>query len=410
MALTFDYKVRDRTGNLVQGQLEGDSLALVVAKLREMGYMPVAVTPKATGGVRKEIVIPGLSNRVKLAETAVATRQLATMVDSGLSVVRALGLLATQTQNKELGRVLGEVLQEVERGSSLSAAVAKFPKIFSTLFITMVLAGEAGGNLDTVLLDLSATMEKQATLNRTIRSAMTYPIVVLSVMAIIFLALLIFIVPVFSKLFTSLHSKLPLPTQLMIDASHALLSVWSVLIVAVIVTGVVMLKKWIQTDNGRHKWDAFKLKPPIFGNLIHNVSIARFTHTLASLVQSGVPIMQSLDIVSGTAGNRIVGDALLEAKAGVREGRALADALRDHEEVIPPLVTQMVEVGEQTGALDNMLHKVGEFYDGEVEGTVNNLTAMLEPILTVVMGAMVGLMVVCMYLPMFDYIKHVPTS
>ena len=208
MALTFDYKVRDRTGNLVQGQLEGDSLALVVGKLREMGYMPVAVTPKATGGVRKEINIPGLSNRVKLAETAVATRQLATMVDSGLSVVRALGLLAAQSENKELARVLGEVLQEVERGSSLSAAVAKFPKIFSTLFVTMVQAGEAGGNLDSVLLDLSATMEKQAVLNRQIRSAMTYPIVVLSVMSIIFLALLIFIVPVFSKLFKSLHSTI----------------------------------------------------------------------------------------------------------------------------------------------------------------------------------------------------------
>jgi type IV pilus assembly protein PilC len=410
MALTFDYKVRDRAGKLVQGQLEGDSLALVVGKLREMGYMPVAVTPKATGGVRKEITIPGFSNRVKLAETAVATRQLATMVDSGLSVVRALGLLAAQSQNKELARVLGEVLQDVERGSSLSAAVAKFPKIFSMLFVTMVQAGEAGGNLDTVLLDLSATMEKQAILNRQIRSAMTYPIVVLTVMAVIFLSLLIFIVPVFSKLFTSLHSKLPLPTQLMIDASHIVLSLWAFLLVAMAVVGVVLLRKWIKTDKGRHKWDAFKLKPPIFGELVHKVSIARFSHTLASLTQSGVPIMSSLDIVSGTAGNRIVGDVLLEAKAAVREGRSLADAMREHPEIIPPLVTQMVEVGEQTGALDNMLHKVGEFYDGEVENTVNNLTSLLEPILTVVMGVMVGFMVICMYLPMFDYIKHVPTG
>jgi type IV pilus assembly protein PilC len=172
----------------------------------------------------------------------------------------------------------------------------------------------------------------------------------------------------------------------------------------------VALRKWIKTDVGRHKWDAFKLKPPVFGDLIHKVSIARFSHTLASLTQSGVPILTSLDIVAGTAGNTIVGDVLMEAKGAVREGRALAEALREHEEVIPPLVVQMVEVGEQTGALDNMLHKVGEFFDAEVEGTVNNLTAMLEPILTVVMGSMVGLMVVSMYLPMFDYIKHVPTS
>jgi type IV pilus assembly protein PilC len=394
----------------VEGQLEGDSLALVVGKLREMGYMPVAVTPKSGVNVRKEITIPFFSNRVKLAETAVATRQLATMVDSGLSVVRALGLLAAQSENKELARVLGEVLQEVERGSSLSAAVAKFPKVFNTLFITMVQAGEAGGNLDSVLLDLSSTMEKQAVLNRTIKTAMTYPIVVLSVMSIIFLSLLIFIVPVFSKLFKSLGAKLPLPTQMMIDASHIILGPGSLVVVAVIVAGVVALRKWIKTDVGRHKWDAFKLKPPVFGDLIHKVSIARFSHTLASLTQSGVPILTSLDIVAGTAGNTIVGDVLMEAKGAVREGRALAEALREHEEVIPPLVVQMVEVGEQTGALDNMLHKVGEFYDGEVENTVNNLTALLEPILTVVMGVMVGFMVICMYLPMFDYIKHVPTG
>ena len=407
MALTFDYKVRDRSGNLVEGQLEGDSLALVVGKLREMGYMPVAVTPKSGVNVRKEINIPWLSTRVKLSETAVATRQLATMVDSGLSVVRALGLLAAQTQNKELARVLGEVLQDVERGTALSAAVAKYPKIFSTLFVTMVQAGEAGGNLDKVLLDLSTTMEKQAALNRSIRSAVTYPAVVMSVMVIIFLALLIFIVPIFSKLFKSLGSSLPAPTQMMIDASHIVLSVWAFLLLAILVVGIVALRKWIQTDVGRHKWDAFKLKPPIFGQLFHKVALARFSHTLASLVQSGVPIMASLDIVAGTAGNRIVGDVLLEAKAAVREGRGLAEALREHEEIIPPLVTQMVEVGEQTGALDNMLHKVGEFYDGEVENTVNNLTALLEPILTVVMGSCVGAMVICMYLPMFDYIKHV---
>jgi len=410
MAITFDYKVRDRAGNLVEGQLEGDSLTLVVGKLREMGYLPIAVTPKSKTRVNKDITIPGLSNRVKLTEIAVATRQLATMIDSGLSVVRSLSILATQIDNKELGRILGEVRLDVERGSSLSAACAKYPKIFSPLFITMVQAGEAGGHLDAVLLDLASTMEKQAVLRRTVRSAMTYPIVVMSVMVLIFLALLIFIVPVFQKLFTSLHAKLPLPTQVVIGASKIILSVWSVLILAIIITGVVLFKRWIQTDNGRLKWDAFKLRPPIFGELIHKVALARFSHTFASLIQAGVPILESLDIVSETAGNRIVADALLDAKAGVREGRALADTLREHDEIIPTLVTQMVEVGEQTGALDAMLHKVGQFYDGEVETTVNNLTSMLEPLLTVVMGAGVGVMVVSMYLPMFSYIKHIPQS
>ncbi|MHB8593784.1 MAG: type II secretion system F family protein, partial [Acidimicrobiales bacterium] len=380
MALTFEYKVRDRGGNLVQGQLEGDSLSLVVAKLRDMGYMPIAVAPKSRVDVHKEISIPWLSNRVKLAEVAVATRQLATMVDSGLSVVRALGILSGQIENKELARVLGEVRLDVERGSSLSMACGKFPKVFSRLFVTMVQAGEAGGTLDQVLTDLANTMEKQAVLIRTVRSAMTYPAVVMSVMVVIFLALLIFIVPTFTKLFASLHATLPLPTQIIIKISGIILSPWAFLVVAVLVAAVVALKKWTNTDDGRAKWDAFKLRPPIFGPLIHKVSLARFSSTFASLVQSGVPILESLDIVSETAGNRVIGDVLQKAKLGVREGRSLADSLRDHEDVIPALVTQMIEVGEQTGALDAMLAKVGQFYDGEVENTVNNLTSMLEPL------------------------------
>ena len=409
MAMTFDYKVRDRTGNLVEGQLEGDSLALVVGKLREMGYLPLAVTPKTGMNVHREISIPGFTNRVKLNEIAVVTRQIATMIDSGLSVVRSLGILAGQVENKELARILGEVRMEVERGSSLSGACAKHPKVFNTLFVTMVQAGEAGGHLDSVLLELASTIEKQAVLRRKVRSAMTYPIIVLSVMVVIFLALLIFIVPVFQKLFASLHAKLPLPTQVVIGISKIVLSVWAVLLVAILVGGIVWLRHWIKTEYGRLKWDAFKLKPPIFGQLVHKVSLARLSHTLGSLIQAGVPILESLDIVSETAGNQVIGNVLLDAKAGVREGRALADTLRDHEEVIPALVTQMVEVGEQTGALDAMLHKVGEFYDGEVEITVNNLTSMLEPIMTVFMGAGVGIMVISMYLPMFSYIKAVPT-
>ncbi len=289
MPMTFDYKVRDRTGNLVEGQLEGDSLALVVGKLREMGYLPLAVTPKTGVNVHREIAIPGFTNRVKLNEIAVVTRQLATMIDSGLSVVRSLGILSGQVENKELARVLGEVRMEVERGSSLSAACARHPKVFNTLFVTMVQAGEAGGHLDSVLLELANTIEKQAILRRKVKSAMTYPIIVLSVMVVIFLALLIFIVPVFQKLFASLHAKLPLPTLVVIGISKIVLSVWAVLLVAMLVVGVVLLRRWIKTPQGRLKWDAFKLKPPIFGQLVHKVSLARLSHTLGSLIQAGVP-------------------------------------------------------------------------------------------------------------------------
>ncbi len=405
MALTFEYKVRDKAGGLVEGQLDGDSMALVVRRLREMGYMPISVTPKSAVNLKTEIKIPGLSDRIKLRDVAVVTRQLATMVDSGLSVVRSLGILASQVENPALARILGEVRLDLEHGSSLSVACAKHPKAFSELFCTLVQAGEVGGNLDEVLGSLADTIEKQAQLNRTIRSAMTYPAVVLSVMVIIFSAMIIFIVPVFQNLFTSLGGKLPLPTRILIKFSQIMTSIWMLVIIAVIIGGVIGLKKWIATEDGRRKWDRLMLKPPVFGPLFHKVALARVTGTLASLISSGVPILESLDICADTAGNVTVGDVLREAKNGVREGRPLADPLREHEDVIPTLVVQMVEVGEQTGALDAMLKKVGEFYDQEVEVTVNNLTALLEPLLTVVMGIGVGMMVISLYLPMFSYIK-----
>jgi type IV pilus assembly protein PilC len=410
VALTFDYKVRDRSGGLVEGQLEGDSMALVVRRLREMGYMPISVTPRSNVNLKAEIKIPGVSDRVKLREVAVMTRQLSTMVDSGLSVVRSLGILAAQAENKELARVLNEVRLDLEHGSSLSVACTKHPRVFSHLFCTLVQAGEIGGNLDEVLGSLANTIEKQAQLNRTIRSAMTYPAVVFSVMLIIFTAMIVFIVPVFKNLFSSLGGKLPFPTLVLIKISGIVTSVWILLVIAVIVGGIIGIRKWIATDEGRRKWDKLLLKPPVFGNLFHKVALARMTGSLASLISSGVPILESLDICADVSGNRTIGDVLLEAKNGVREGRPLADPLREHEDVIPTLVVQMIEVGEQTGALDQMLRKVGEFYDQEVEVTVNNLTALLEPLLTVVMGVMVGAMVICLYLPMFDYIKLVPNA
>ncbi len=405
MSITFEYKVRDRSCALVEGQLEGDSMPLVVSRLREMGYMPISVTPKSSINMKTEIKIPGLSNRVKLKEVAVVTRQLATMVDSGLSVVRSLGILAGQVDNAQLAKVLNEVRLDVEHGSALSAACEKHPKVFNHLFCTLVQAGEVGGNLDEVLSTLAVTMEKQASLNQTVRSAMTYPAVVLAVMVIIFSAMIIFIVPVFKNLFKTLGGKLPAPTQILIDISANVTSIWAVVVLAAIVGSIVAFRRWIRTESGRVTWDRFKLRPPVFGPLFHKVALARVTSTLSSLMSSGVPILESLDICSDISGNRTVGDILLEAKEGVREGRPLADPLRGHEKIIPSLMVQMIEVGEQTGALDDMLQKVAEFYDQEVAATVDNLTALLEPMLTVVMGAGVGVMVVAMYLPMFDYLK-----
>jgi len=405
VALTFEYKVRDRSGSLVEGELEGDSMALVVRRLREMGYMPISVTPRSSVNMKTEIKIPGLTDRVKLKEVAVVTRQLSTMVDSGLSVIRSLGILAGQVENKELARVLTEVRLDVEHGSALSAACAKHPKVFSHLFCTLVQAGEVGGNLDGVLKNLAMTIEKQANLNRTIRSAMTYPAVVMCVMIGIFSAMIIFIVPVFSNLFSSLGGKLPVPTQILIDVSNIVTSWWAVVIIVIIIGAIIGFRRWIATEKGRVTWDKFKLRPPIFGPLFHKVALARVTSTLSSLITSGVPILEALDICADTAGNRTIGDVMILAKEGVREGRPLADPLREHEDVIPSLVVQMIEVGEQTGALDGMLSKVAEFYDQEVESTVTNLTALLEPLMTVIMGVGVGTMVICLYLPMFSYIK-----
>jgi len=405
VSLTFDYKVRDKSGGLVEGQLDGDSMALVVRRLREMGYMPISVTPKSAVNLKAEITIPGISNRIKLREIAVMTRQLSTMVDSGLSVVRSLGILGNQVENKELARIIGEVRTDLEHGSSLSVACAKHPKAFSKLYCTLIQAGEVGGNLDEVLTDLADTIEKQAQLNKTIKSAMTYPAVVMSVMFVIFSAMIIFIVPVFQNLFKTLGGKLPLPTQILIDVSNIMTSVWVFAVIAVVVGIIIGVRKWIATEDGRRVWDRWMLKPPIFGQLFHKVALARVTNTLGSLIGSGVPILEALDISAETAGNMTIGDALREAKAGVREGRPLADPLKEHEELIPPLMVQMIEVGEQTGVLDGMLKKVAAFYDQEVDVTVNNLTALLEPLLTVFMGAGVGMMVIALYLPMFDYIK-----
>ena len=407
MALTFDYKVRDKSGGLVEGQLDGDSMALVVRRLREMGYMPISVTPKSAVNLKTEIKIPGISGRIKLREIAVMTRQLSTMVDSGLSVVRSLGILGAQVENPELGRIIGEVRLDLEHGSSLSAACAKHPKAFSKLYCTLIQAGEVGGNLDEVLTDLADAIEKQAQLNKTIKSAMTYPAVVLSVMLVIFSAMIIFIVPVFQNLFKTLGGKLPLPTQILIKVSNIVTSVWVLLVIAIIVGIIFAIRKWISTESGRRIWDRWLLKPPIFGPLFHKVGLARVTNTLGSLIGSGVPILEALDISAETSGNVTIGDVLRLAKNGVREGRPLADPLREHEDVIPALMVQMIEVGEQTGELDGMLKKVAVFYDQEVEITVNNLTALLEPLLTVVMGIGVGLMVISLYLPMFDYIKLV---
>lgn len=403
---TFDYKVRDREGKLVKGQLEGDNLPLVATRLREMGFAPIEIKPVSSVSLKREIRIPGLSDRVNLKDVALMSRQLATMVAAGLTLVRALGVLADQIESKPLREAMLQVRQDVEQGSALSTSLERMPKIFPPLYISMVRAGEVGGELDAVLLKLSTTLEKQVELRQKVRSAMAYPTIVLCAVILIVTAMMIFIVPIFKKLFSSLHGQLPLPTRIVISISDVLASPWLALVVAVVVTAIVLFRRWIKTPGGREKWDRFKLRPPIFGPLTHKVALARFTSTFASLLSAGVPIIEALDIVAANSGNQIVADALVGAQAGVREGRSLSATLSQYS-VMPIMVTQMVETGEEAGALDDMLDKVATFYDNEVKATVDSLTSILEPIIILFMGLCIGAIIISLYLPMFDYVKLV---
>lgn len=398
---TYDYKVRDKDGRLISGTLEADSVELVASRLREMGYVPIDIKSTGKVNLRADIHIPILSDRVKLKEIALMSRQLATMVASGLTLVRALGVLSDQIESRPLREALVQIRQDVETGSSLSVALEKLPKIFPPLYIAMVRAGEAGGQLDTVLLKLSTTLEQQVELRSKVRSAMAYPSIVVCLVIVIVSALMIFVVPIFKKLFASLNAPLPVPTQIVIDISNILASFWLLVVIALVVVGVVITRRWIATPQGRRKWDALKLRPPIFGPLSHKVALARFTSTLSSLLSAGVPIIESLDIVAENSGNQIIADALRAAQDGVREGQALSYTLSQHA-VIPIMVTQMIETGEESGALDSMLEKVAVFYDNEVNSTVESLTSVLEPLLIVTMGAAIGAIVVSMYLPMFN--------
>ena len=366
-----------------------------------MGFAPVEIKPVGKVNLKADIRIPGLTDRVKLKEVALMSRQLATMVASGLTLVRALGVLTDQLESKPLREALVSIRQEVEQGSSLSAALEKMPKIFPPIYVSMVKAGEVGGQLDSVLLRLSTTLEKQVELRSKVRSAMAYPCIVVTLVVIIVSALMIFVVPIFKRLFASLHAPLPVPTQVVITISNVLASLWLLLVIGIVVLIVVLMRRWIATPNGRRKWDGFKLRPPVFGPLSHKVALARFTATLSSLLSAGVPIIESLDIVADNAGNQVVSDALRAAQDGVREGQALSAVLAQHA-VMPIMVTQMIETGEESGALDAMLDKVATFYDNEVNSTVDSLTSVLEPLLIVTMGAAIGAIVISMYLPMFN--------
>jgi type IV pilus assembly protein PilC len=402
---TYTYKVRDKQGRLLEGSLEADSTTLVANKLRQLGYVPLAIDKKANAGLSKELRIPGLSrkNKVKLKDLAVFNRQFATMVDSGLSLLRSLNILAAQTESKALAAVIADVRMDVEKGASLSQAMGRHPKVFSRLYIAMIRAGETGGALDQTLLQLADTLEKQVELKHKIKSAMTYPIAVLCLVLMIVTAMLLFIVPMFKGMYHDLGGTLPLPTRVLLLVSSIMVKAMPI-VVLLIVGAVIGFKKWIETDKGRAIFDRFKLKMPVFGKLVHKTALTRFARTLASLLRSGVPILESLEITSDTVGNTVASKAVKDVQDGVKQGEPIARRMEQHA-IFPPMVTQMLAVGEETGAVDTMLDKTAEFYEQEVEATVASLTSLLEPLLIVVLGGAVGTMVISLYMPMFNIIK-----
>ena len=400
---TFTYKVRDKSGKLVEGQLEAENAQLVVSKLRSMGYVPIEIEQQGANNLGRDLKIPFFSDRIKLKDVSVFSRQFATMINSGLSMLRSLYILAEQTESKPLAAIVNQVRLDVERGSSLSAALAKHPKAFNRLYVAMVRAGEAGGVLDSVLQRLATTIEKQVELRRKVKSAMTYPAVVSLLVLLLVTAMLLFVIPMFQGIYGQLGGKLPVPTQILINISSVVRNWWWI-VFGVEIAAVFAFRKWIASEEGRKRWDMIKLKMPVFGGLAKKTALARFGRTLSALVRSGVPILESLDIVQETSGNWVVSDAVRDTAQQVKRGEPLSRRLEEHD-VFPPMVVQMMAVGEETGALDEMLDKIADFYDQEVEATVNALTSLIEPILIVIMGVVIGGMIIALYLPMFDVIN-----
>jgi type IV pilus assembly protein PilC len=370
-----------------------------------MGYAPIAIT-KANSGLKTEIKIPGMGQRVKLKDLAISARQFATMINSGLSLLRALSILSDQTENKALGEVFSSVRLSIEQGSSLSQAFAQHPKVFPPIMINMTKAGETGGFLDQVLGQLADNFEAEVKLRSTIKSAMTYPLVVFAFALLSLVGMLLFIVPVFAGLFDSLGGTLPLPTQILVMLSELLKNSLPLIILAMIGLAVLW-GKYKNHARVRNVLDPIKLKAPVFGSLFQKIALSRFTRNLGTMIHAGVPILQALDIVADTTGNVVIARAVKDVEVSVRRGESLAGPLVNHP-VFPAMVVQMMAVGEDTGALDQMLHKISDFYDAEVQATTEALTSLIEPLMIAVVGAMVGAMIIALYMPIFkifDLIK-----
>jgi len=398
----FAYSGRTRTGQVVSGEMDAPNREAVVAQLRRQQVLATAVTPKAK---ELDLRVPGFGGKVTDRDLAVVTRQLATMIDAGLPLVQCLDILAQQQEKKGFKKTLHQIREDVEGGATFSAALKKHPKVFSTLYTNMVEAGEAGGILDTILNRLAAYIEKAMTLKKRVKTAMFYPSTIITVAIVVVVFLLIYVIPTFQQLFAGFGATLPLPTVIVLEASR-IVRQYLLVMVAAAVALVVGLRLYYRTPGGRRTIDSLLLKAPIIGTLIRKVAVAKFTRTLGTLVSSGVAILEGLDITARTAGNKVVEEAVLKARTTIAQGKTISEPLLASG-VFPLMVTQMISVGEQTGALDRMLNKIADFYDEEVEVAVAGLTSLLEPLLVIFLGVIIGGVVIAMYLPIFKLITVV---
>ncbi len=399
MATTYVWKGKTAAGDIISGEMQAGSRADLILSLKKKRVIMTSARQKAKGltlGISRE---RGVSTK----DLAVFTRQFSTMINSGLPLVQCLDILGKQAEKDHFRKLITQTMRDVEAGSTLADALSRHPAVFTDLYVNMVEAGEAGGVLDVILARLASYLEKMDSLKRKIRSAMMYPLVVLVVTIAATAFMLVFIIPTFAKMYADFGGELPAMTQIVMAMSSFLRTKWW-LLAGMIVGGVFGIRKYYSTQNGKAVIDRVTLKVPVLGDVLLKASIARFTRTLGTLVSSGVPILEGLDITAKAAGNTIVKNAVVKTRASISSGQTIAGPLRESE-VFPPMVVQMISVGEETGALDEMLSKVADFYDDEVDSAVDAMTSVIEPIMIVMMGGVVGGMVVAMYLPIFKLVS-----
>ena len=392
------YKWEGKTakGAVKKGEMEGPSEAAVRIHLRQQNIIPTKISSKG-----KEIHIPSpFKKKVKQKSVAIFTRQLATMIDAGLPLVQSLEILSSQQETKTFKDVLRGIKEDVEGGSTFAGALKKHPATFNELYTNLVVAGEEGGILDNILNRLASYIEKSEALKKKVKSALVYPATIVAVAVIVVMILMIFVIPIFEQMFKSAGNALPLPTLIVVAISN-MVKKYILIFIPALILFFYLFKKYYQTQNGKAVIDRILLKLPVFGLLIRKIAVARFSRTLGTLVSSGVPILDGLTIVSRTAGNKTIETAILNARASIREGETIAEPL-GRSNIFPPMVIQMISVGESTGALDSMLSKIAEFYEEEVDVAVANLTSLLEPLLMCFLGVVIGGVVIAMYLPIFN--------